>query len=77
MWSTLTDNLPQVIGAASGVTALVAAWLRLRPRRIVGWLSAVKEREMLLAMLEHERQWGLYWKGQADQCFDRLRELTQ
>lgn len=75
MWDTLSAHIPALLGGITALAAAIGAWLRFRPRRIIGWLSAVKEREMLLAMLESEKQWGLYWKTQADQCFDRLREI--
>jgi hypothetical protein len=60
------------------LTAFAAAMLRyFRPRRIIGWLSAVKERETLLAMLEHEKQSGLYWRRQAQQCIEQFQREYQ
>lgn len=73
-WHSLTGNLPALIAVLTALAALLGAWLRLRPRRVVGWLAAVKERETLLAMLNNEKAWGTYWKTQADQCFDQLKE---
>lgn len=74
MWPFLTDHLPALIAALTALAGLVGAWLRLKPRRLISWIAATKEREMLLAMLEHEKQWGLYWKAQADQCWTQLTE---
>lgn len=77
MWATLTDHIGPLIGLITAIAGLIAAWLKLRPRRVVGWLSAVKERETLAAMLENEKAWGLYWREQAQQCLSRFQEEFQ
>lgn len=74
MWAILHDNLLAGIAIVTALCGLVGAWLKLRPRRVIGWLSAVKEREMLLAMLEQEKEWGLFWKAKADQCLEQLKD---
>ena len=75
--STLQDNLLAGIAVLTAALGLAGAWLKLKPRRFIGWFTAVKEREMLLAMLAQEREWGLYWKQKADQCLDQLRNGQQ
>lgn len=84
MWSTVSDNLTTTIAAFTGLAALLGAWLKLRPRRLIGWLSAVKERETLLAMylsmkeqFENEQEWGLYWKQQAQECVRQYQQDYQ
>lgn len=72
MWHTLSETITPAIAVGSGLLALLAAWLKLRPHRIFGWLAAVKERETLLAMLEHEREWRAYWEAEAAACQQAL-----
>ena len=74
MWDTLTSHIPALIAGATALAAAVGAWLKLRPRRIVGWLAAVKERETLLAMYENEKAWGLYWRSQARECLESFQK---
>lgn len=72
MWHTLSDNALPGIAALTAAAGLVGAWLKLRPRRIFGWLAAVKERETLAAMLENEREWRAYWEAEAAACQQAL-----
>ena len=74
MWDTLTGHIPALIAGATALAAALGAWLKLRPRRIVGWLAAVKERETLLAMYENEKAWGLYWRSQARECLESFQK---
>ena len=77
MWATISDNLTTGLAIVTASAGLVGAWLKLKPRRLIGWLSAVKERETLLAMLEHEKAWGIYWRTQAQLCIDQFQKEYQ
>lgn len=74
MWATLHDNLLAGIALATALAGFAGAWLKLKPRRIVGWFSMALEREMLRQMLESEREWRTYWQTQATECIDQLRD---
>jgi hypothetical protein len=68
MWDTLNDNLPQWLTPGALVAVLTILFRFAKPRRFISFLAAVKERETLLAMVEHEKTSGLYWEKQAKQC---------
>lgn len=72
MWNTLTDNLPVTITTLTALAGLAAAWLKLRPRRLWGWLAAIKERELLMAAWQAEKEWTAYYKTLHDRCQDEL-----
>lgn len=59
----------------TGAVAALARWFR--PRRIVSFIAAVKEREVLMAHAEYERLSGLRWKAQADECREELDRLDK
>lgn len=70
MWSWLADNALQLL------TIALAVFGARKLRGALSWLSAVKERETLMAMLENETSWRTYWQAEAEQCHqeaDRLR----
>jgi len=64
----VSSHIPAIITITTAVLGLVGAYLKLRPRRFVSWLAAVKERETLLAMLANEMEWSAYWKRAATEC---------
>ncbi len=71
-WPFVSSHIPAIITITTAVLGLVGAYLKLRPRRFVSWLAAVKERETLLAMLANEMEWSAYWKREATECRDLL-----
>lgn len=70
----MSTHIPTIITIATAALGLVGAYLKLKPHRIFGWLAAVKERETLLAMLEHEREWRAYWEAEAAACQQALKD---
>lgn len=77
MWETIKDYLPPatIVGIGAGL-------LRWRPRRIVGFILAVWNREALLAnandwMAEAQRQeeWGKRWLRQNEECQKEVSRL--
>ncbi len=74
MWHTLSETITPAIAVGSGLLALLAAWLKLRPHRIFVWLAAVKERETLLAMWEHAQGMADHWQQEAERCHQALKD---
>ncbi len=73
MWSWIAAHADVAAGGASAMAAITAMLVRLRPRRLFGWIVAIKEREALSAMLEYQQQSARYWQAKAEACLDRLR----
>lgn len=69
--STWQDAIPVTV--VTGFLAALARWLR--PRRLIGFLAAVKEREVLMAHADYERDSGLRWMRQAQSCQDEIERL--
>jgi hypothetical protein len=66
----------------AAITAAVAALARyLKPRRLISFFAAVKERETMIAQAEYwkaetdrEKESGLRWKAHYDECVQTLSE---
>ena len=73
-WPFVSSHIPAIITITTAVLGLVGAYLKLRPRRFVSWLAAVKERETLLAMLEHAQGMADHWQQEAERCHQALKD---
>ena len=69
MWSWLADNALQLL------TIALALFGARKLRGALSWLSAVKERETLMAMLENETHWRTYWQAEAERCHQEAGRL--
>jgi hypothetical protein len=64
----------------AAVTAAAAAFLRwFRPRRIIGYIADIKQRELLqqnandwMKRAEYEKTMGNHWYQEAQECQKRL-----
>lgn len=68
-WSWLADNALQLL------TIALAVFGARKLRGALSWLSAVKERETLMAMLENETSWRTYWQAEAERCHQEAGRL--
>lgn len=73
-WPSVSTHIPTIITIATAALGLVGAYLKLKPHRIFGWLAAVKERETLLAMLEHAQGMADHWQQEAERCHQALKD---
>lgn len=74
MWPSVTINIPATIAVLTALLGLFGAYLKLRPRRIFGWLAAVKERETLTAMLDYSQAMADHWQAEAERCHQALKD---
>ena len=79
LWAWLQSNLPQWITPAAVTAAIVAVLGYLSPRRLVSFIAAVKQREVLRqqaidweARAQYEAKWGQHWRTMAMDCQDEL-----
>jgi hypothetical protein len=75
-------RLWEVIPVPIALAVLAGLWRWLKPRRVLSFVAAVKEREAALAMAtywegeaQREKESGLRWKTHYDRCQEELKRM--
>lgn len=81
MWQDIRETLQEYWTPAVISGVLAAIWRWFKPRRLISFMAAVKERETMMAQAEYwkaeterEKESGLRWKVHYDECQKTLAE---